>query len=82
MKLYREVGAVKGTGLYLYKYVHDFADHKYVHALEPIEITEEEKKRMASQYSAGHYTDSDSINQAYDDYMAGIEDLLSKLKGE
>jgi hypothetical protein len=46
MILYREVSPEKGPGLYLYKHVHDFADAKYVHALEPIEITEEEIKRI------------------------------------
>ncbi len=42
MRLYREVPPEQSPGLYLYKHVHDFVDAKYVHALESIEITEED----------------------------------------
>ncbi len=77
MRLYREVPPEQGPGLYLYKHVHDFVDAKYVHALEPIEITEEEiiktlEPRLAKPLFVG--------GKEWDAYVSDLaKAILSKL---
>ena len=46
--------------------------------LEQQPISEEEIAELADEYSKGHYTDSESIKQAYDDYYTGFKDAQFK----
>lgn len=40
----------------------------------PHHISESKIKKLATKYSEGHYTDEESIKQAYDDYYIGFKE--------
>ena len=50
---------------------------KWIQSQQP--ISEERINELATEYSTGHYTDTESIKQAYDDYYIGFKDAIKEL---
>lgn len=52
--------------------------YKEMQSYHPQPINEVRIEELANEYSKGHYTDAESIKQAYDDYYIGFTDAIKE----
>lgn len=59
--------------------IHSWVDLMESYHQAKSKISDERIDELTAEYSTGHYTDTESIKQAYNDYYIGFTDAIKEL---